>query len=155
VRAWFGATRVVLVISALLVAAVPALRREVVWGLALFGRALRHWPDSAYARYLSGETVFITPTQQDTEAALRAHPRDLQLLIGLVAPTDGSYRTPVARQALSRALRLAPHDPVALSVAALRELRDPGALTYSREQETTVRGATPLRAPTPAPRPRG
>jgi len=127
-------TRLVIIGAVVLVAAVPAPRRELVWQVGALARAVPQWSTSAYARYVSGHDVFYTPSVRDIEAALRARPRDLQLLTGLAAPPDCEYETPIAREALREALRLAPDEPVVLSIAALREFRTGGKLSYSREE---------------------
>jgi hypothetical protein len=126
-------TRLVLILAVALTAALPALRRELVWNARVLAQAVPHWPTSGYARYLSGGMLAPGTEPDDPAALLRAHPRDVQLRIALASSDPEQPETGIQRRALTEALRLAPRDPVVRSLVALRDIR--GAISGFQREE--------------------
>jgi hypothetical protein len=123
-------TRLVLILAVVVTAVVPALRREFVWNARALAQAIPHWPKSSYTESLAGGAP---ATRSGGATLLKAYPRDVTLRIGIARRADPlSAPTATERRALAEALRLAPRDPVVLSLAALRAI---GSLTLSHDRE--------------------
>ena len=146
-------TRLVLILCALAIAAIPSLRGEFTWSVRTAVATAPRW----------AAWWFLLPAPRmrasDAERELNAHPKDLEVRIALACPflrgtpsesanvaTRGALGFPpqlgdtigsAANRAMREALALAPRDPVVLSVAALRDFRE-GRLEFAREQELYV-----------------
>lgn len=141
---WFlQPTRLVLTLCAILIAAVPALRREFTWNVRALAAAIPHWPKSEYARYVTGRDVAPGFRPYDPQAELDAHPRDVSLRIA-VASYGGGPEYPSAKRALDEALALAPRSAVVLSVSALGDFES-REFWFHREEEGGGRRTGPGR----------